>query len=488
MSSEAYRSKAEVNGMTEKRTGQRMKDFHHRYLALCRSKNFQPQPEIVKQKDRATLDVYGDRFKAHDWQLIMHALREDNSLRYLALRMRKTYTEVEVSDSEKSSFLNKRLFKQLIDSLTVFIRKNKVIENFIIEGLPIVRVRLGSIVTGLHQNSSLTELNLARCSIGDDGCELLCSKIKFLPNLQLLNLSACQLTVKGCQAIADLIKFQKMQRYVTCWEMSLRYGDIKDDKIMGLRHLYLCHNPAIGDDGLLELTDVLKDDAWVRQVHVCNCGLTDCGAQFLIECLNVNNTIEKFDISDNVKISDDACREILVKLGAKLDDENADSASPGGKHDLKTMAGLKAHSEFLETQLEMERHRNIQLESMVEQLQLQIGDYAEQISELNRELSSLVKARNDLLEKVKKLENKSARKAGGSILRKSLSEGFVQSNLQTQEQQLAGISKSTAVVTLGEIEEQPLHGTGRMIERFIGDCGDCVEKVEDLCEEKKDHN
>ena len=57
--------------------------------------------------------------------------------------------------------------------------------NVAINSLP----SLARCLQGLSQNTSLTELNLARCSIGDDGCKALCAEIKFLPNLQLLNLT-----------------------------------------------------------------------------------------------------------------------------------------------------------------------------------------------------------------------------------------------------------------------------------------------------------
>uniref|UniRef100_A0A182K831 Centrosomal protein of 78 kDa n=1 Tax=Anopheles christyi TaxID=43041 RepID=A0A182K831_9DIPT len=492
MSSNTNNSNAKPVGRNERRNRQRGKDFHHRYLALCRSKNFHPLPEIVKtkKKNQPFLDVYGDRFKGYDWQLILDALREDNSLNYLALRLRKTYTEgadglvphsvVERSETEKTPLIDKRMFRQLVDTLAVFLRTNNVVEHCTIEGFPLTGVRLCTLITGLAQTTSLTELNLARCSIGDEGCKALCAEIKFLPQLNLLNLTACQLTVKGCQAVAEVIKFQKMQRYATSWEQSLRYGDIKEDKLMGLRYLYLSHNPAIGDYGLLELTDVLKDDAWVRQVHVCNCGLTDVAAQFLTECLNLNASIEKFDIRDNIKISNEACREILVKLGANTDDDSSDSTGASKKRP-KTLASLKEHCEYLEMQLDSERNRNSQLESTVEQLHLQIGDFAVQMNELQHELGALVKSRNELLEKLKKLENKSTKKkAAVCSLRRSQSEAMASVNHEAIETLLAAASKSEAVVKLDNSKEQQqgnIPSASRIIERSIGDCGDGDEKA-----------
>uniref|UniRef100_A0A182W9Z4 Centrosomal protein of 78 kDa n=1 Tax=Anopheles minimus TaxID=112268 RepID=A0A182W9Z4_9DIPT len=482
----------------ERRGKQRNKSFYHRYLALCRSKNFQPVPDIVKpkQKDQVFLDVYGDRFKGYDWQLIAEALREDNSINHLALRLRKTYSEgtdglvqqnlKEGHGTEKNIFMEKRLFKQLVETLAMFLRTNKVVNYFAIEGFPMTGIRLCTLLTGLVDNTSLTELNLARCSIGDEGCKALCAEIKFAPNLLVLNLTACQLTVKGCQALADVIKFQKMQRYASSWEQSLRYGDIQEDKLMGLRYLYLSHNPAIGDYGLLELTDVLKDDAWIRQIHVCNCGLTDAGAQFLIECLNMNNVLEKFDIRENNKISNEACHDILVKLGVKIEDDGSDSSTTPKKYP-KTLAGLREHCEYLGMQLNTERNRSSQLESKLEELHLQIGDYATHMNELQLEMNSLVKSRNDLLEKLRKIENKSTKqkRAACTPLRKTQSDAFavIQQGLSSNEPVMAIASKSETVVR--SEHEQRHSSTNRVIERSMGDCGgDGVEMGADSLAEK----
>ncbi|XP_053673658.1 protein Cep78 homolog [Anopheles nili] len=483
MSTETSSSKANGTNRNDRRNTQRTKNFHHRYLAMCRSKNFQPLPEIVKPKGKDEfLDVYGDRFKGCDWQLIVDALRDDKSLQHLALRLRKTYAEGndgivphylgDGPGAERTAIMNKRMFKRLIDTLAVFLKSNRTITSFTLEGFPLVGVRLTALITGLHLNNSLTELNLARCSIRDEGCEAVCAEIKFLPNLQVLNLTACHLTAKGCQSIADVVRFQKIQRYASSWERSLRYRDTDGDKVLGLRYLYLSHNPTIGDYGLLELTDVLKEDAWVRQVHVCNCGLTDVGAQFLIECLNLNGTIEKFDIRENNKISNDACHEILVKLGANDLDDGSDSPS-GPKKCIKTMAGLREHCENLELQLETERNRNAQLGTMVDQLHMQLGDYATHMNELQRELNSLIKARNELLEKVKKLEGKSSRKASTCALRKTQSEAFA-----PLEQPPAMASKSEMIVKK-DAHSAHTSPAGRVIERSIGDWDAGDEQQED---------
>ncbi|XP_052897937.1 protein Cep78 homolog [Anopheles moucheti] len=499
MSSDSNSLATKATTRSVRHNKQRNKNFHHRYLALCRTKNFQPLPAIVKpkQKDQDFLDVYGDRLKCFDWRLIADALREDNSIKHLALRLRKTYTEgtdgliplsvMEGHGAEKAVFMDKRLFKQLVDTLAIFLRTNKVVEYFAIEGFPMAGVRLCTLITGLVDNTSLTELNLARCSIGDEGCKALCAQIKFAPNLLLLNLTACQLTVEGCFALAELIKFQKMQRYAASWEQSLRYGDINEDKLMGLRYLYLSHNPAIGDYGLLKLTDVLKDDAWIRQMHVCNCGLTDAGAQFLIECLHLNSAIEKFDIRENPKISNEACHEILVKLGVKCEEDGSDSSSTTKKSP-KTLAGFREHCKYLEMQLTTERDRNNYLETTLEQMHLQHGDYAATIKELQHEMNEVIKSRIELIEKLRKAENKSTKqkKAAGTALRKSQSDAFAIVYQGPSASEAVMASKSETVVNA---ESEPRHSavasTNRVIERSIGDCGgDGVAKTVDPFSEK----
>lgn len=93
-----------VNGVNR-----RCKDFHRRYLALCRSKNFQPLAELISgttaDRRRKTeplhipaLNFYGDRFKECDWLLMIDALTEDTSLEMLAIRLRKVLCDGKKTD------------------------------------------------------------------------------------------------------------------------------------------------------------------------------------------------------------------------------------------------------------------------------------------------------------------------------------------------------------------------------------------------------
>lgn len=247
---------------------------------------------------------------------------------------------------------------------------------------------------GLQQNSSLVELSLARSCIRDDGCEAICNVVMHLPNLESLNMSACQLTARGCRAIADLVKYQKIKRFAQSWQYSLRYGNVDTEKMQGLRILSLSSNPCVGDEGLNELTEVLKDDEWIRQVLFRNCGLTDTGAKLLVDCLNVNKAIKKFDIRSNSGISNETLHEILIKLGEEVESsdgsQSAPETFPNGQNKLKAAEQVKC----LQQQLVVERHRGTQMQLLVEQLQqqlyLQKEEYAAHLNKLKQECNAII--------------------------------------------------------------------------------------------------
>nr|XP_029729811.1 protein Cep78 homolog [Aedes albopictus] len=425
-------------------TNRRMKNFHRRYLMLCRAKNFQPLTELVGNAGGGagvrrtkvnhswqTVDFYGDRFKETDWQLIADALGEDSSLDRLAIRLRKTLNDViengnqrmdEVAD--RPVILVKRLFTKLMDGLESFLASNQIIKTLVLEALPIQGFHMATFVKGLQQNGSLVELSLARSCIRDDGCEAICSVAMHLPNLESLNVSGCQLTARGCRALADLVKYQKIQRFAQSWQYSLRYCEVDTEKMQGLRILALSSNPCVGDEGLNELTEVLKDDEWIRQVQFRNCGLTDTGAKLLVDCLNVNKTIKKFDIRSNSGMSNAALHEILVKLGEEVESSDSSQSAPetftNGQIKVKAAEQVKC----LQQQLAIERHRGIQMQLLVEQLRQQLimqkEEYSAQLKTLKQECNAIINQRDELLHKVQQL-GKVRPKSKKANLRKSKS-------------------------------------------------------------------
>ncbi|XP_065082572.1 protein Cep78 homolog [Ochlerotatus camptorhynchus] len=409
-------------------TNRCMKNFHRRYLTLCRAKNYQPLAELVgnsgggagvckSKTDHGwqTVNFFGDRLKETDWQLITDALREDSSLELLAIRLRKVLNDVLDNGCHRMDavidrpvILVKRLFTKLMDCLESFLVNNQTVKTLVLEALPIQGIYMGTFINGLQQNCSITELSLARSAIRDEGCEAICSAVMHLPKIESLNMSGCQLTARGCQSVAELVKYQKIKRFAQSWQYSLRYGDVHTEKMQGLRVLSLSSNPHIGDEGMSELTEVLKDDEWIRQIHFRNCGLTDNGAKLLVDCLNFNKTIKNFDIRSNSGISSEALHGILVKLGGEV--VPSDGRQSVQETRIVGHRKMKAgeQNKYLQQQLAAERHRSTELQALVEQLHQQQEEYAMQskmqFNKLKQDYGLLLNQRDELLNKVQCLQ------------------------------------------------------------------------------------
>ncbi|XP_058461676.1 protein Cep78 homolog isoform X2 [Malaya genurostris] len=479
------------NGKRINGVNRRSKDFHRRYLALCRAKNFQPLSELAVTESTVrrsnceqhfpSLNVYGDRFKECDWLLIIDALLEDTSLEMVAIRLRKVPNDTPDNRcqrmdlvTERPTVLTNRLFSRLIDSLGHFLVKNQVVSVFTLEALPIHGTHMSTLVNGLQQNCSITELSFARSAIRDEG--------------------SCHLTARGCHSVAELIKYQKIQRFAQSWQHSLRYRNIDTNNMQGLRNILLNGNRNIGDEGLIELTEILKDDEWIRQVHLRNCGLTDKGAKSLVDCLNINKTIEKFDIRANLGISNETCYETLIKLGVEVESSDSNQSfttgTAGGKK-LKPSEQIK----FLQHQLAAERHRSTQLQLMVETLHLQQTEFNTQMNKLKHDFNQIVHERDDLLIQ-RQNRNKERPKSRRSNARKCKSEAlpkpcqlFSPRRVTSQRNDgIIGITKSEIFLRAmrdphSELETISTRQPNRshMLERAIGD-GGLTSQLNDITE------
>lgn len=211
-----------------------------------------------------------------------------------------------------------------------------------------------------------------------------------LPKIDSLNLSGCQLTARGCRAVAELVRYQKIKRFAQSWQYSLRYSDVNTDEMQGLRVLSLSSNPNIGDEGMSELTEVLKDDEWIRQIHFRNCGLTDNGARMLVDCLSFNRTIKNFDIRSNSGISGEALQGIIVKLG----DENGSLDERLSVQEVGIVAQRKVRASeqniYLQQQLAAERHKSSELQALVKQLHHQQEETKMQINKMKQDYGLLL--------------------------------------------------------------------------------------------------
>jgi len=284
---------------------------------------------------------------------------------------------------------SKFIFNEFVEALQSILVNNNFIELLTLEGFPLRGQFMMTLAKGCFTNRSIRVLNLSRSKIGDDGCEILCSNIKHLTNIETLNLSNCNIGIKGVNAVRDYIKTQKIHRFSEAWIRSLRYQNVDDKSFGGLKQVFLNSNQEIGDEGLKLLTDELSEDVWIKDIEVQNCGLTDVAAIEIINCLNYNKTIMNFNVANNLDLPENLHRQILERLGSS-DIESCDSNEPKPVQVKVTKGQLAERIKFLEDQLELETFQQQHLKNLIENLHAQNVESKKQLIELNDRLKQNV--------------------------------------------------------------------------------------------------
>lgn len=186
---------------------------------------------------------------------------------------------------------------------------------------------------------------------------------------------------------------QKITRFTEGWEKSLRYRSVDVNTIAGLRVILLANNPEMGDDGVRLIAEVLKEDAWIKSkqafqnnkyfyglpyaaVDMENCGLTDIGANLILDCLELNTAIMEFNTRNNEGISKFLQRSILDHFGEPVEEKQepqfdlsfANGLQSLPKNKKVTLAQLLSHTKALEEQLSFERTLRKKAEKLNEKL------------------------------------------------------------------------------------------------------------------------
>ncbi|KAJ6634423.1 Protein Cep78 like, partial [Pseudolycoriella hygida] len=268
----------------------------------------------------------------NEWQMIIKAFEQDNSLQIIDITSRKAVQCVrEQIDTEKRCravsakgdpiISTKFVFCPLIRSISNCIKQSSEITSLILEGLPLTVMYIQPIANAILRNSSLKMLSFARSNLMDDGCLIICSTIKHLSHIEKINFSHCDLTDLAAVYIGDLIKFQTINRYSRQWMKSLRYQDpIGNSDPVGLKCLVLNGNLELRDKGLRRIIKHLKHDEWIKvAIEFKNCGLTDVGGMSVIDCLKCNKGLAIFNVSCNPNISTKVFNEVQKILGAEIE-------------------------------------------------------------------------------------------------------------------------------------------------------------------------
>ncbi|SPP88569.1 protein Cep78 homolog [Drosophila guanche] len=348
------------------------RSFYFRYLELCRAKSLTPVPEIRRKcHEISSLELNADKLNVSDWLQINEALHNDLCLKTLVLRLQRSYEPNAIApiDTENRARLFKQrpvvftrfIFRGLVQSIANCVTSNMNLTELRLEGLPLHEGYIECIAKSLAANKGLEMLSFRRSPIGDKGCELVCNMAKSFHRIELFDLSECCITCKGAVHVAEMIKMQKVFR----WEQAPQ-----DESMLGLSTLLLANNPDMGDEGLQGIAEMLKEGAWIQVVDVQDCGLTDVGANLILECLNQNISITEFNVRNNEGISQLLHRSIRNHLATteveKRQQSEDDGSVPNGKQ--FTIDQLTAITKELEQQLSLERALRQKAEAMYTKL------------------------------------------------------------------------------------------------------------------------
>ncbi|XP_013116352.2 protein Cep78 homolog [Stomoxys calcitrans] len=389
----------DVTGVNSTKKLIRCRSFHFRYLELCRAKNLSPLPDIKSKNNCTTiLDIFGDKLCVNDWLLVVEALFNDQVLQTLAIRMRKTFPNVlQQLDTEKKAKLfrqkpvlfTKFVFSGVVEAVSNCIEFSKNLRVLNLEGLPLNGIYAETVGKAISSNRGLQDISFQRSNIGDKGCEAICNAIKYLENVKKLNLSECGLTPKGADFVANMIKIQKITRFTDSWQNSLRYRNVDTDKMPGLRSLTLARNHQIGDEGLKTIVEELKENVWIKFIDMENCGLTDRGANMILDCLEMNNDIVDFSVRNNTDMSKFMQRTIREKLGKVDEDqqlmsEQQEDLVPGPNGTMikvrkQTVAALDEQLKRLQDKLAFERVLRKKADALNAKLNQQLLAYEAQL-------------------------------------------------------------------------------------------------------------
>ena len=146
------------------------------------------------------------------------------------------------------------------------LKQNRALQKLRLRSDNISWIGAGFLIEGIEVSKVLTELDLSRNFIGDDGAEILTRHLGD-NSLKELNLENCGFTSIGCSMLSDLILTNK-----------------------SIKHLDLSTN-FIGDQGILKLSNALERNKSIRTLGLNMCGITNDGFAKLLDIMEANPTL-----------------------------------------------------------------------------------------------------------------------------------------------------------------------------------------------------
>ncbi|KAJ8380888.1 hypothetical protein SKAU_G00016660 [Synaphobranchus kaupii] len=295
-------------------------DFGTYYDYACTAQDMIPIPAVKANLSQGVLDFNGDRIRLADWTPILNSLAINKQLHSVVIR---SCYQPGLGEPERSRVYNRkkipafrskdmtfRLCKAIRDCLSV----SPCLQTLRLHGLPLRERDLIALTKGLAKSSTLENLSLAYCPIADEGLQTICQSVKYSTSIKTVDFTGCNLTWQGAEHMANIIKHQATRRRSDVWAESLRYRKPDLEHMGGIRRITLNCNTLIGDQGAAALSHELAEDLWVKAVDLQKCGLSNEGAQALLEALSTNATLTVLDLRRNPLVDNNLVKTVIEKV------------------------------------------------------------------------------------------------------------------------------------------------------------------------------
>ena len=294
-------------------------DFYNSYKSLCGLQDSVPVNLVKAHYKNHRLELNADKVRVFDWAPIINALKFDKSLETLSvfsiykhqLRTRRKTLRFKMNCPPIHT---KDVVKKLALSMSFLLKKSNKITSVELQGIPFTERDLMTIAKGVAKNTSLTKFSLDYCPVSEKSAKSLCNSFQTHPKIAHISLSGCNLTSSSANEVCKLLHNQSLGLHSKRWAESLRYRTPDLKQMGGIKRLTLNANPAIGDDGITLLCEVLPQDLWVKAIDLQGCGLSEKGASLLYSSIQMNNSIVVLDIRNNPMISNAKIREVLASV------------------------------------------------------------------------------------------------------------------------------------------------------------------------------
>lgn len=272
------------------------------YCRLCILQKSSPHDAVKYCLLNGTLDFNVRRMLIQDWKPLARLFATaSDKVNTIIIRNDPTRHALPVISKTKFEFVKKEVTYQVASTIKSILYTGNNVEKLAIIGIVLRKQDRRLLGDGLQANNTLQGLCLAYCQIGDQGLEQLARSLTSSRILSL-DLSGCELSSKAAAVICDIIKHQCVTRQNTAWEGTLRYQAFNPDSVPGLRFLKLNDNPLLGNEGISLLAETMHDDMWIKSLELRQCGISQEGAESLLDLLEINGTILCIDLDGNTLI------------------------------------------------------------------------------------------------------------------------------------------------------------------------------------------